>query len=217
MPKSATRSCCGVRDFPSRSSPSMRAPSRMNCSAAYTSGCASWNMAKARLLYQCNECGGTAPKWAGQCPDCNAWNTLIEVIAEGPSSKSSRFREHLPVSAEVCSLNAVAATGFERIVTGMMELDRTIGGGLVHGSVVLLGGDPGIGKSTLLIQVIEAIARATGINTLYVSGEESAQQISLRGKRLGLALDQVRLLTENNLERILSITAREKPGVLVID
>ena len=174
-------------------------------------------MGKAKLLYQCNECGGTAPKWAGQCPDCNAWNTLIEVIAESTSPKSSRFREHQPAPAEVCSLNAVATTGFERMVTGMTELDRAIGGGLVQGSVLLLGGDPGIGKSTLLIQVIEAIARNTGINTLYVSGEESAQQISLRGKRLGLSLDQIRLLTENNLERIVSITAREKPGVLVID
>jgi len=174
-------------------------------------------MAKAKLLYQCNECGGTAPKWVGQCPDCNAWNTLIEVIAEESSPRSSRFREHQVAPAEVCFLNAVAATGMERIPTGMTELDRAIGGGLVQGSVLLLGGDPGIGKSTLLLQVIEAIDRAAGISTLYVSGEESAQQISLRGKRLGLSPGQIRLLTENNLERILSIAAREKPGVLVID
>jgi len=174
-------------------------------------------MAKAKVLYQCSECGGTAPKWVGQCPDCQAWNTLIEVIAESTSSKSSRFREHQAAPAEVCFLNSIPATEAERISTGMTELDRAIGGGLVGGSVLLLGGDPGIGKSTLLIQVIEAIGRTAGTSTLYVSGEESAQQISLRGKRLGLSLDQIRLLTENNLERILSVTAGEKPGVLVID
>jgi DNA repair protein RadA/Sms len=174
-------------------------------------------MAKAKVLYQCNECGGTAPKWAGQCPECNAWNTMTEVIAEQPSSKTSRFREHQAAPAEVCFLNAVTGTGMERLSTGMTELDRAIGGGLVQGSVLLLGGDPGIGKSTLLLQVIEAVDRATGNSALYVSGEESAQQISLRGKRLGLSLDQIRLLTENNLERILTITAREKPAVLVID
>lgn len=104
-----------------------------------------------------------------------------------------------------------------RISCGLQELDRALGGGLVSGSVLLLGGDPGIGKSTLLIQVIEAINQSTDITSLYVSGEESPQQISLRGKRLGLSLERIRLLTENNLEQIFSTVAREKPGVLVID
>ena len=152
-------------------------------------------MAKTRVQFQCNECGAIAPKWTGQCPDCNAWNTLTEVI----------------------NLNSVDGLDTTRIATGMSELDRAIGGGLVSGSVLLLGGDPGIGKSTLVIQVIETINRTTHISSLYVTGEESAQQISLRGKRLGLSLDKIRLLTETHLERILAVVAKEKPGVLVID
>jgi Predicted ATP-dependent serine protease len=174
-------------------------------------------MAKAKLQYQCSECGATAPKWTGQCPDCNAWNTLIEVIAESTGTRSSRFREHQAAPAEVCYLSAVETVKSPRLSSGMMELDRAIGGGLVSGSVILLGGDPGIGKSTMLIQVLSAISTTTSTSTLYVSGEESAQQISLRGQRLGLALDRIRLLTENNIERILSVASTEKPGVMVID
>lgn len=174
-------------------------------------------MAKSKVQYQCVECGGVAPKWAGQCPDCHAWNTLTEIIAESSGGKSSRFREHAGAPAEVRTLDSVSGADNLRISTGMTELDRAIGGGLVSGSVLLLGGDPGIGKSTLLIQVVEAINRATTLSTLYVSGEESAQQISLRGRRLGLSLGAIRLLTENHLERILSVAASEKPGVLVID
>ncbi len=174
-------------------------------------------MAKAKVQFQCSECGGTAPKWTGQCPDCLAWNTLSEIIVAGTTSKSSRFQEHQSAPAEVHFLNAISSEDADRVTTGMAELDRAIGGGLVTGSVLLLGGDPGIGKSTLLIQVIEAIQKSTDINSLYVSGEESAQQISLRGKRLGLSLNKIRLLTENNLERVLSVAAQEKPGLLVID
>ena len=172
-------------------------------------------MAKTKVQFQCSECGATAPKWAGQCPECNAWNTLIEIISEATPAKSGRFREYQ--LAEVCNLSALDDTDAVRISSGLSELDRAIGGGLVSGSVILLGGDPGIGKSTLLIQVLEAINHTTSINTLYVSGEESARQISLRGRRLGLQLDRIRLLTENNLERIMSIAGNEKPGVLVID
>jgi len=174
-------------------------------------------MAKARVHYQCNECGASVPKWAGQCPECLAWNTLLEVISEADSAKSSRFRDHQVEPAAICYLDAVEATAGGRISTGLGELDRAIGGGLVHGSVTLLGGDPGIGKSTLLIQVLAAIGGSGEIGNLYVSGEESAQQISLRGRRLGLALEKLRLLTENNLERILALAAQEKPAVLVID
>lgn len=174
-------------------------------------------MAKTKIQFQCNECGAVSPKWTGQCPDCNAWNTLSEVIAETTSSKTSRFREHQQAPAEVINLNSIDDLDTTRIATGMFELDRAIGGGLVSGSVLLLGGDPGIGKSTLVIQVIETINRTTHISSLYVSGEESAQQISLRGKRLGLSLDKIRLLTETNIEHILAVSAKEKPGVLVID
>jgi DNA repair protein RadA/Sms len=175
-------------------------------------------MAKAKVQFQCGECGAATPKWTGQCPECNAWNTLSEVITEANSiSKSSRFREYLTTPAEVCYLNSVDTVQSPRLQTGMNELDRVTGGGLVHGSVTLLGGDPGIGKSTLLIQVLAAISSGSDLKTLYVSGEESAQQIGIRGRRLGLALDQFRLLTENNLERILSIATTEQANVIVID
>lgn len=174
-------------------------------------------MAKVRVQFQCNECGAVAPKWVGQCPDCNAWNTLTEVISEATSGKAARFKEHQHTPAEVVALDSVDNLDMSRIATGMTELDRAVGGGLVSGSVLLLGGDPGIGKSTLVIQILETINRTTDIASLYVSGEESAQQISMRGKRLGLSLDKIRLLTETNLERILAIAAMERPGVLVID
>ncbi len=174
-------------------------------------------MAKAKIQYQCAECGATLPKWAGQCSECHAWNTLTEVVVEATSNvKSIRNRNHIAVPAEVCFLNAVDSEQSSRLATGMAELDRAVGGGLATGSVTLIGGDPGIGKSTLLIQVLSVLGQS-GVKTLYVSGEESAQQISLRGKRLDLALDQIRLLTENNLERILSIISAERPEVVVID
>ena len=187
----------------------------MNYFVVCINDCDLSNVAKTKVQFQCNECGAMVPKWAGQCPECNAWNTLIEIITETGPAKSGRFREFQ--LAEVCYLAAVDDTDTVRISSGLSELDRAIGGGLVSGSVILLGGDPGIGKSTLLIQVLEAVSRVTDINTLYVSGEESARQISLRGKRLGLQLDRIRLLTENNLERIMAVTGDEKPGVLVID
>lgn len=173
-------------------------------------------MAKAKIQYQCAECGAATPKWVGQCPECNAWNTLSEVITEATTS-SSRFRGHKESPAEICYLDHIDALQSPRLSTGMQELDRATGGGLVQGSVVLLGGDPGIGKSTLLIQVLSAVSEKNDLKTLYVSGEESAQQIGMRARRLNLALDQLRLLTENNLERILSKAASEQSNVIIID
>ena len=175
-------------------------------------------MAKPKIQYQCDECGATLPKWAGQCSECRAWNTLIEVVIEATSNvKSFRNRDHIAVPAEVSFLDAVDAEQSSRLATGMAELDRAVGGGLATGSVTLIGGDPGIGKSTLLIQLLSVLGHSGGVKTLYVSGEESAQQISLRGRRLDLALDKIRLLTENNLERILSVASSEHPEVMVID
>jgi DNA repair protein RadA/Sms len=175
-------------------------------------------MAKAKVQYQCNECGATAPKWTGQCSECNAWNTLLEVIIEAvTNSKSSRFREHKLGPAEVCYLNTIDSSQTPRLSTGLKELDRAIGGGLVNGSVILLGGDPGIGKSTLLLQVLSAVSNMASSDPLYVSGEESAQQIGLRGQRLVLRLDKVRFLTETSLERILSVVGNECLSVIVID
>jgi len=175
-------------------------------------------MAKAKVQYQCTECGATLHNWAGQCGDCLAWNTVIEVVVEATSKvKSFRNRDHIAVPSEVCFLDSVDTEVSFRLATGMAELDRAMGGGLATGSVTLIGGDPGIGKSTLLIQMLSALGSEGGVKTLYVSGEESAQQISLRGHRLGLVLDKIKLLTENNLERILSVASVERPEVIVID
>ncbi len=174
-------------------------------------------MAKPKVQYQCDACGATLPKWAGQCSECRAWNTLIEVVIEATSNiKSFRNRDHITAPAEVSFLDAVDAEQSSRLATGMAELDRAVGGGLATGSVTLIGGDPGIGKSTLLIQMLSVLGKE-GVKTLYVSGEESAQQISLRARRLDLALDKISLLTENNLERILSVASSERPEVMVID
>lgn len=175
-------------------------------------------MAKAKVQYQCSECGSVTIKWAGQCPDCASWNTLIEEPVEQTQAIASvRFKTHLTKPAEVQSLEAFDANEQPRQATGIAELDRVIGGGLVAGSVILIGGDPGIGKSTVLIQALSSIAQSSGIDTLYVSGEESVEQIGLRARRLGLALDKLRIYTENQLERILKVAAKEKPSVMVID
>lgn len=175
-------------------------------------------MAKAKVQYQCSECGSVSIKWAGQCPDCASWNTLIEEPVEQTQATASlRFKTHLTRPAEVQRLDAVAVNEQPRQTTGIAELDRVIGGGLVSGSVILIGGDPGIGKSTVLIQALSSIAKSAGIDTLYVSGEESVEQICLRARRLGLALDKLRIYTENQLERILKVAAKDLPSVMVID
>jgi DNA repair protein RadA/Sms len=190
----------------------------MNCYAACISVWKSSNVAKAKLLFQCNECGAVTPKWVGQCPDCMAWNTLQEtVIEKKTSANTNRFREHLAGPAEVCSLGSVDASETPRQETGLTELDRVMGGGLVTGSVTLIGGDPGIGKSTLLLQTLSSLDSASNVTSLYVTGEESAQQVGLRGQRLGLSLDSLRILTENHLERILSVANKEQAKVIVID
>jgi len=175
-------------------------------------------MAKAKVLFQCNECGATASKWVGQCPDCRAWNSLIEIPADSFSEpKSSRFKSFQTRQSAIRSLDDVQADVQARISTGMLEFDRVLGGGVVHGSVTLIGGDPGIGKSTLLIQALSSLTEKTAINTLYVSGEESDEQISQRARRLDLNLKQLFVLTENQLERILTAMTGHKSGVVVID
>ena len=167
-------------------------------------------MAKSTSIYVCAQCGGQTSKWQGQCPHCLSWNTLSESVQE---AKGRRFQA-LAASGEVVRLNTVQAKEIARLETGLPEFDRVLGGGLVGGGVVLLGGDPGIGKSTLLLQALADIdARA---RTLYVSGEESADQIALRAQRLGLAAD-IPLLTEIRLEAILGTLKAEQPQVAVID
>ena len=171
---------------------------------------------KSKVLYHCRECGASATKWAGQCQDCHAWNTLDESIKSG-SSNNNRFSGYADQaqSAQVVSLSDVEATSVDRILTGLSELDRVLGGGIVPGSAILLGGDPGIGKSTLLLQTMATLSQRA--NTLYVSGEESAQQVSMRATRLQLVVDNVKILCEISLETILATAEKLSSDVLVID
>jgi DNA repair protein RadA/Sms len=170
-------------------------------------------MAKAKSIYSCTECGGQVLKWQGQCPHCQAWNTLVEAIAESAPA-ANRFG----LTAEagrLQRLSDVEAREEARVPTGVEEFDRVLGGGLVPGAVVLLGGDPGIGKSTLLLQALSAIGASRKV--LYVTGEESPQQVALRAKRIGADARGVQVLPEINLEKIQSALAAEKPDVAVID
>ncbi len=168
-------------------------------------------MAKPKSIYVCSECGATNPKWVGQCPSCNAWNSLQESVVAAPS-RTGRIKTGAAVTQ---SLEEVAPSALMRLPTGLVELDRVLGGGLVPGSVVLIGGDPGIGKSTILIQALAEVGKRASV--LYVSGEESADQIALRAHRLGLKGDAVRLLTENQVENILGCARAEQPQVMVVD
>ena len=167
-------------------------------------------MAKPKSIYSCNECGGQTSKWQGQCPHCQAWNTLVETIAE----KASRFTPVSEING-VQNLSEVEAGEEPRYSTGVAEFDRVLGGGLVHGGVVLLGGDPGIGKSTLLLQALCHMSATR--NVLYVSGEESARQVALRAKRLALDAKTVGLLAEIQLEKIQAVLVERKPDIAVID
>lgn len=172
-------------------------------------------MAKSpKTVYLCNECGGVSPKWVGKCPHCGEWNTLQENLA-APEAKNVRFQSWASETTQVQALSQVTASEVPREATGMSELDRVLGGGLVDGAVILLGGDPGIGKSTLLLQTIALMAKKR--NVLYVSGEESAQQVALRAQRLGLNPDGVNLLAEIRLEAIQAALKQHSPSVVVID
>ena len=169
-------------------------------------------MAKAKTQFVCSECGGASLKWQGQCPHCNAWNTLSEARIEAPAEH--RYGA-LVSTAATQSLGDVQAREMPRIASGIDEFDRVLGGGFVEGGVVLIGGDPGIGKSTLLLQSLAALSAHAAV--LYVSGEESAAQVALHARRLGVDAARVRLLSEISLERIVAAVGAEKPSVLVID
>ncbi|HET7031547.1 MAG TPA: ATPase domain-containing protein, partial [Casimicrobiaceae bacterium] len=169
-------------------------------------------MAKAKTVYSCTECGGQSPKWQGQCPHCAAWNTLVESVA---APRASRFESVAGAPSSVRMLGTVEAKSSPRFPTGVEEFDRVLGGGLVPGGVVLLGGDPGIGKSTLLLQAMAAIGATK--KALYVTGEESVEQVALRAQRLGLLNAPVSLLAEVQLEAIVAAIGSEAPEVVVID
>jgi DNA repair protein RadA/Sms len=172
-------------------------------------------MAKTKSAYACSACGAHFPQWAGQCGDCGAWNTLAEVSTVAPQ-RSGRFAGFAgDAGVTVTRLSAVRPDSGTRTSVGLLELDRVLGGGLVTGSVVLIGGDPGIGKSTLLLQVLSTLSE--GMNSLYVTGEESPEQISLRAARLGIKGDNVQLISETSVERIIDTAGREKPQVMVLD
>ena len=172
-------------------------------------------MAKDKTIYTCNDCGGTSLKWLGQCPSCNAWNTLEETVAESIAGTRNQRFQSLAKAAPVATLAEIEASDIERTPTGIEELDRALGGGIVEGGVVLIGGDPGIGKSTLLLQALDSLSRR--MKTLYVTGEESGAQVALRSRRLGLPASPVRVLAEIQLEKILASIAAEQPAVVVID
>ena len=170
----------------------------------------------AKTVYTCRDCGGTSAKWLGKCPHCNAWNTLDESVLEpaGAPGRNSRFQA-LAKSQPVATLSDITTTAVERVSTGQEELDRVLGGGIVAGGVVLIGGDPGIGKSTLLLQALDAMS--TRLKVLYVTGEESGSQVALRAQRLGLPGTRVRVLAEIRLESIAAAIELEAPDFCVID
>ncbi|HWQ39118.1 MAG TPA: DNA repair protein RadA [Burkholderiales bacterium] len=168
-------------------------------------------MTRTKTVFSCTECGGQTLKWQGQCPHCGAWNTLLETVAEKQAARYHALAE----TSRLTFLKQVEAQEQPRRSTQIGELDRVLGGGLVRGAVVLIGGDPGIGKSTLLLQA--SAAMADDCKALYVSGEESVQQIALRARRLRLQTGSLKLLAEIQLEKILSVLSTEKPAVVVID
>lgn len=165
-----------------------------------------------KTVYFCQECGNESPKWLGQCPVCGAWNSFVEEVVEKTSSKAQREKRDVRPT----HLSEIISSDEKRISSGMPELDRVLGGGIVQGSMVLVGGDPGIGKSTLLLQVCRNLC-SRKVDVLYVSGEESLQQIKIRADRMGTFDDQLSLLCETNLDIIRSVIDRSRPRVLVID
>jgi DNA repair protein RadA/Sms len=169
-------------------------------------------MAKDKTQFTCSDCGGSSPKWLGKCPHCGAWNTLQESRAELASSH--RFQT-LAQAQPVATLSEIVVAELPRTPTGQDELDRALGGGIVAGGVVLIGGDPGIGKSTLLLQAADSLSK--GLKVLYITGEESGAQVALRARRLGLDGQRVRVLAEINLEKIVFALQAEAPDFCVID
>lgn len=169
---------------------------------------------KTRLTFCCQTCGTLYPKWTGQCSGCHEWNTIVEEVA-APAPSSSRFQGYTGQETTITRMADVELQDEERLSSGSLELDRVLGGGIITGSVILIGGDPGIGKSTILLQTIAHLSQQMPV--LYVTGEESPQQVTLRARRLGLPESKVWLLADTHVENILKHAQKEKPRILVID
>ena len=175
-------------------------------------------MAKAKSVYRCQQCGADHLKWSGQCNECGEWNSLIEVMIEAATThraKAGLGGGYAGQSSQVTTLNQISISHESRMPTGISEFDRVLGGGLVTGSVVLIGGDPGIGKSTILLQT--ATHMASQANALYVTGEESLSQVALRAQRLDLPTDRLKIMAETCVERICEVLAQERPAVAILD
>ena len=174
---------------------------------------------KIRTVFFCSNCGNESAKWVGQCPACKEWNTMVEAPAPAKTagtSAAAMSAAHSGTRRRPMPLSAVEETGEERFSTGFTELDRVLGGGVVAGSMILLGGDPGIGKSTILLQAARNMA-AAGIDIVYISGEESLHQIKMRGRRIGEISDRLRFLCETDLDSIVATLQEEKPRLVIID
>ncbi len=171
-------------------------------------------MVKSKIIYICQECGYESSKWLGKCPECNAWNTFVEEITEKKKT-SATIPDSLKTSKPT-TLNNIQMINEFRTKTNLNELDRVLGGGIVQGSLILVGGDPGIGKSTLLIQICQTIGEQN-IKVLYVSGEESVQQIKMRADRLKISTENLLLVSETNMNLIQNTILEEKPALVIID
>jgi DNA repair protein RadA/Sms len=172
-------------------------------------------MSKPHVMYVCHQCGAQFSKWAGQCTQCQSWNTLLEEVVENYAT--DKYVSATAATNVVVTLASVELTPESRIQTTFEELNRVLGGGLVVGSVVLVGGSPGVGKSTLLLQTLCHLTGQTQNLPLYISGEESLKQVTMRSRRLGLPQDRLKLLAETQVERIVAVAQQEKPQVMVVD
>jgi DNA repair protein RadA/Sms len=170
-------------------------------------------MAKIKNIYSCQSCGAQAPKWSGQCLGCGSWNTFVEETLQAPTHP--RYQGYATGEPTITTMADITLHEEERTASGIKELDRVLGGGLITGSAILIGGDPGIGKSTLLLQAVCNLSQH--MKVLYVTGEESLQQVTLRARRLGLPEKSLLLLADTQVERILKLAQTEKPRILVVD
>ncbi|MEP7219425.1 MAG: DNA repair protein RadA [Bacteroidota bacterium] len=171
-------------------------------------------MAKQRVRFVCQKCGASSPRWLGKCPECSAWESYVEETTAAPVPAKARGARSEATSADIMTLDQVTAAEEARIVTGIAEFDRVLGGGIMTGSIILVGGDPGVGKSTLMAQMCAGLG---GRSILYVTGEESLRQIKLRAERLGVDNPGLRLMAETNLDLITSALRAVSPDVAIID